>query len=1189
MPPINEETFSFQQFTLDLRRGCLRDAAHEIELRPKSFAVLRHLVENAGRLVSKDELIELVWANVTVSDVSLARCVSDVRLALRDQAQRIIRTVPRRGYLFAVPVARIANPTRPVLQDPDKTRSVHHAGEYRQLTVLACELAGLAELSARLDPEDLREATTSCYRRCAGIVERHHGYVAHDAGGDLLAWFGYPEALEQDAENAVRAALALQDSATQLSRDFGTRLQPSIGIATGIVMIDEEPATSERKATGEPLTLSARLQAQAEPGQIVIAQSTRRIAGGLFEYQDLGPVLLKGLAAPVEIARVVGESEAENRFAAYHPAGLTPLVGREEEIALLLRRWRQAKGGEGSTVLLEGEPGIGKSRITQTLLDLLRGEDHERPRLFCSPHHRDSPLYPAIGYLARVAGLRRTDGGEQRLARLETALAATAADFPDAAPLLADLLAVPVGDRYAPVTLTPQARKTQILRVLLGQIEALAAVRPVLLVIEDVHWADPTTLELIDLIVERTPCLPLLLIITFRPEFISPWDGRIQTTSITIGRLPPRRCAEIVSGVLHGKQLPQAITTEILDRTDGIPLFVEELTKAVVESGALIETGDGYTVTGSLPPRAIPMTLRASLLARLDRLGLAPRDVAQIGAALGRRFSHDLIAAVAALPAGELDDALARLTGAGLMSRRGMPPDAEYTFKHALVQDAAYGTLLREPRRALHARIAATLAARFGDIAENQPDLLAHHCTEAGLIEQAAGLWGKAGQLSLARSALREAAAQLTKAVGQIETLPGTPARRREQITLQIALANALMHTKGYAAPETKVALDQARRLVEPAEAFGEPPDDPLLLYSVLHGFWVANHVAFNGDVVRELADRFMAMAQKQGARFPLVLGHRLVGTSLLFLGDVVGGREHLDRALELYDPPAHRPLATRFGHDVGVAILSNRPYALWLLGYPQAARDDCAEALRQAREIGQAASYLYALTRIASFNLVSGDFGAATAQSRELVAIAEEKDGSYWKAAGMMTQGCLFALTGEPGMAVQLITAGMTASQSTGANLRLPWSLSCLARAHAGLGQHDEAWRRIDQAMEVMEATKETWQEPELHRVAGDLTLLLPEPNASQAQAHYERALAVAREQKAKSWELRVALSLGRLWRDQGEPQRAHDLIAPICSWFSEKVDPPDLIEAKTLLTELGDCGEVVCRAANTLTFSGR
>jgi class 3 adenylate cyclase/predicted ATPase len=1172
MPSFEDEIFSFQEFTLDLRRGCLRDARHEIELRPKSFAVLQHLVENAGRLVSKDELIELVWAHVTVSDVSLARCVSDVRRALRDDAQRIIKTVPRRGYLFAIPVAQGSTETSPPRDQPPTAKSGQYTGQSRQLTVLACELAGLAELSAHLDPEDLREAIADCYRSCKGILERHHGYVAHGGGDGILAWFGYPGAQEQDAENAIHAALALQASAAQLSRDFCTTLQPSIGIATGLVVVVEDGATGEPKAAGGPLTLSVRLQAQAEPGQIVVAQSTRRVAGGLFEYQDLGLVVVKGLTNPVELARVVGESEAEDRFEAHHSAGMTPLVGREEEIALLLHRWWQAKGGEGSTVLLEGEPGIGKSRIAQTLPGHLQGEDHECLRLYCSPHHQDSPLYPAIGYLARAAGLRRGDSSAQRLAKLEAVLSRTSGHS-GAVPLLAELLSVPTAGRFPPLDLTPQERKAATLHALLGHVSALAAARPVLLVIEDMHWADPTTIELIDLIVERTPDLPLLLIITFRPEFVSPWAGRIQAMSITIGRLPQKRCAEIVSGVLQGKRLPPGIIDEILERTDGVPLFVEELTKAVIESGALTETGDGYVVTGSLAARAIPMTLRASLLARLDRLNIVAREVAQIGAALGRRFSHDLIAAVMTLSDANLRNALAQLISAELISRRGRPPDAEYTFKHALVQDAAYGALLREPRRALHARIAATLAGQFADIAENQPDLLAYHCTEAGLIDQAARLWGKAGQLSLMRSALREAAAQLTRALDQLETLPGSPALRREQIKLQIALANALMHTRGYAAPDTKVSLDKARLLVEQAEALGEPPDDPLLLYSVLHGFWVATHVAFNGDAVRDLADRFMALAQMQGARFPLVLAHRLAGTSSLYLGDIVGGREHLDQALALYDPAAHRPLAARFGHDVGVAILSNRPLALWLLGYPGQAREDCDEALHQAREIGQAASYLYGLTRIASFNLAIGDYSAAAAQSRELTALAEEKDGSYWKAAATMTQGCLLALTGDPVPAIQLITAGIIASQSTGANLRLPWSLHCLARAHAELGQHDEAERRMGEAVQIMRATKETWQEAELYRVMGELALLLPLPDISRAQAHFERALTVAREQRAKSWELRAAISLARLRRDQGRSGCAYDLLAQVFGWFTEGFDTPDLMEAEILLAELADC----------------
>ena len=1181
MQVADEKVFLFQGYTLDLRRGCLRRADLEVELRPKSFSVLRYLVENAGRLVSKDELIGTVWTNVSVADVSLARCVSDVRIALQDRDQRIIRTVPRRGYLFALPVSHSVNASVtadpvPGEAQPGEAQFGHRPGERRQLTVMSCELAGLAALASRLDPEDLREATTACHRRGAEIIERHHGYVARYADDSLLAWFGYPTADEHDAENSVRAALTLQGSAAQFGTGVDTgldvQLRPCIGIATGIVVVGDDLTAGPVKrptAVGETVTLAGRLREFAQPGQIVIAQGTRRHVGGVFEYHDLGHVALKGLAAPVEISQVLGESDTESRFDAHHPAELTPLVGREEEIELLLRRWRQAKGGEGSAALVSGEPGIGKSRIVQSLQERLDDETLTRVRLFCSPHHQDSALHPFIRQLERAAGFRRSDTDAQRLTKLETALGLATSDLGHVVPLLADLLSIPIDDRYERLTLTPQQRKEKTFQALVAQVEGLAALRPVLLVVEDMHWADPTTLELIDLIIEQAPQLRLLVVVTFRPEFGLPWAGRANTSLISVGRLPPRQCAEIIAGVSRGMRLPRAITDEILERTDGVPLFAEELTKAVIESGALVTTGDGCTVAEPRAAPAIPMTLQASLLARLDRLAPA-REVAQIGAALGRRFSHHLISAVAAMPQQRLDDALARLVGAGLIWRRSTAPDAEYTFKHALIQDAAYGTLMRESRRALHARIAETLESQFSDIAESQPGLMAHHCTEAGQIEKAATLWGKAGQLSLTRSALQEAAAQLARALRQIESLPGTAALRRQQIKLQIALANALMHTKGYAAPETEASLDQARRLVERAEALGEPPEDPLLLLSVLHGFWVANHVGFNGDAVRELAVQFMAIAEKQGTTFPLVLGHRLMGTSLLFLGEIAPARTHLDRAVSLYDPNEHRPLATRFGHDVGVAILSNRPLALWLLGHPGPALKDCDDALRCARDIGQAATYLYALARIASFHLVSANYAAAAAQSQELITVGEEIDGAYWKAAGTMIQGCLFALTGKTSAAIPMITSGMTASRATGSRLRLPWNWSCLARAYAGLGQLDEAWRCLGEAMTAMQDTKETWQESDLHRIAGDLTLLSSERNAAEAQAHFDRAIAVAREQAAKAWELRAATSLARLWRNQGKRRQAHDLLAAIYVWFTEGFDTPDLKEANALLAEL-------------------
>ena len=593
------------------------------------------------------------------------------------------------------------------------------------------------------------------------------------------------------------------------------------------------------------------------------------------------------------------------------------------------------------------------------------------------------------------------------------------------------------------------------------------------------------------------------------------------------------------------------------------------MTKAVLEAESEDEAQRTAAAVPS-PALAVPASLHASLMARLDRLGSA-KEVAQIGAAIGREFSHALLAAVVRKAGGgAAGSALDRLIAAGLLFRQGVPPHATYLFKHALVQDAAYGTLLREPRRALHARIAETLESQFAEIAESQPELLARHCTEAGLIEKAAGLWGKAGQRSLERSALVEAVEQLTRALDQIATLPGTPALRREQIKLQVALITPLIHVKGYAAPETKAAVERARLLIEQAEALGEPPEDPLLLFSVLYGFWVANYVAFNGDAMRELAAQFLALAEKQGATVPLMIGHRLMGISLLLTGDIAEGRAHFDRAIALYDPAEHRPLATRFGQDIRVAILCFRSLALWLLGYPEAALADADRALKDAREIGQAATLMYALVIASLTHILCGNYAAANALADELVALADEKGALFWKALGMLHQGCVLALTGKASDAVQMITSGITALRSTGATMWMPLYLSYLARAYAELGQFDDAWRCIGEAMTVVETTKERWCEAEVNRIAGEIALKSPEPDAAKAEAYFERALAVARQQQAKSWELRAAMSMARLWRDQGKRQEARELLAPVYGWFTEGFDTRDLKEAKALLEEL-------------------
>ena len=676
--------------------------------------------------------------------------------------------------------------------------------------------------------------------------------------------------------------------------------------------------------------------------------------GDLFELEDLGAQDLKGIAGPVRAWAALRPSSVESRFEALHAAGLTALVGREEEIELLLRRWAVAKSGEGQVVLLTGEPGIGKSRLTATLLERLAGEPHTRLRYFCSPQHTDSALYPVIGQMQRAAGLAHDDTAQTKLDKLDQILVQTSTSKQDAA-LFAEMLSLTNDGRYAALDMAPEQRRQRTLEALVSQMEALARQAPVLIIFEDAHWADPTSLEVFGRIVDRVRSLRVLLVVTFRPEFQAPWIGRHYVTPLTINRLGERDINAMIDRVAGNRSLPANLRQDIIERTDGIPLFVEEMTKAVLEAGSE-DAAQRTAATIPSPIFAVPASLQASLMARLDRLGSA-KEVAQIGAAIGREFSHALLSAVVSKPELELASALDRLVAAGLLFRQGVPPHASYLFKHALVQDAAYSTLLREPRRALHAQIVDVIESQFPAIAESQPELLARHCTEAGLIEKAAKLWGTAGQRSLDRSALVEAAEQLTRALGQIAALAVTPTLRQHEIQLQVALITPLIHLKGYAAPETKAAAERARLLIERAEALGEAPQDQLLLFSALYGFWIASYVKFDGDMMLSNAREFLAMAEKQRATVPIMVGHRLMGISLFCTGDIQQGQAHFDRASASYDPAKHRALGTRFGVDTGVSIFAYRSQALWVLGHSEAAlagarRSRCATALASVRQM---------------------------------------------------------------------------------------------------------------------------------------------------------------------------------------------------------------------------------------------
>jgi predicted ATPase len=952
------------------------------------------------------------------------------------------------------------------------------------------------------------------------------------------------------------------------SLDLPGALHPHIGIATGPLLVGDCPGFGEAPAVrGQALSLALYLSSTAPPDGVLIAKRIRDLIGNFFDCRVVEPLVLNGGLPPVAVWQVTGERAGAGRFDALRRPGMLDLVGRRQEMEQLRRHWSRAAAGEGQVVLVSGDPGIGKSRLVAEFLEERSAEPHHCLKYFGASHQTDTPFYPVIRELQRAAAFDRADSPEERLAKLATLLGPSGDPGAEGMMLLADLLSLPVQDAQALQRLSPGQRKQRTLAAMVARIKRLAARRPVLVLVEDTHWLDPTSLELLGLLGEAMQRLPVMMLITARLEFEPPWPIGAYLRLAGLRREDARL---LIHRVVGSKALPREATDRILAHTDGIPLYIEELTKELLESGTLCEGPDRYELVGPCPPHVVPTTLAALLASRLDRLGPA-KEVAQIGAAIGREFSHELLSAVCPWAGAGLQDALDALVKSGLVFRRGTGTTADYSFKHALVQDAAYETLPREPRRALHARIAEALDRQFPDVSETRPEMLAHHATEAGLVEMAARLWGNAGLQSLKRSALLEATAQLARAQGQIASLPGTPELRRRQIELQVALANALMHTKGYASPATRAAVDQARVFIERAEALGESPEDPLILFAIIYGFWVTNYVAFNGDALLELAAQFMELAEKQQASVPLMIGHRLMGTSLQCTGDIAGSLTHYDQAMALYDPAEHRPLTTHFGQDLGVVVLSYRAWTLWLLGYPEAALVDSGRAISAAREIGQAGTLLYALAHATRTFLWTGDYDAARPLVAEILALADEKGAAAWKAFGTMQNGSLLALTGERDGAASMIAAGLAAWQHTGSTLWMPCYLSNLAQVHAALGQLDDARARIGEAMAVVEASKATWSEAEVHRIAGEIALTAPEPDTAEAEARFKRAIEIARARQARSWELRAATSLARLWRGQGKRRQAQELLAPVYGWFTRGFRTLDLREAKALLDGLG------------------
>jgi TOMM system kinase/cyclase fusion protein len=1051
---------------------------------------------------------------------------------------------------------------------PTEPRPVE--AERRQLTVLFCDLVDSTALATQLDPEEWREVVRAYQATCAKVIARFEGHIAQLLGDGLLVYFGYPRAHEDDAQRAVRAGLEMVEAVAQLNTrlesERGVQLAVRLGIHTGLVVVGEVGGDThqEHLALGETPNLAARLQGIAAPNTLVISAATLQLLGGFFACQSLGPHRLKGFAQPLQVYQVLYESTARSRLEAAGRSGLTPLVGREQELALLRERWAQVTDGLGQVVLLSGEAGIGKSRLVQVLQEHVASE----PQAWltpcqCSPYYQNSTLYPLIDLLERVV-LRfdREESPPQKLRKLEGFLAQYGLPLTEAVPLFAALLSLPLPADYAPLTVSPERQKQQTLQALLTILLRISDQQPVLLVMEDLHWVDPTTLEFLSLLVDQGPTARILALLTFRPDFSPPWTGRAHLTQLTLPRLPRRQAVEMTGRVAHGKALPSEVVAQVVAKTDGVPLFVEELTKMVLESGLLQEQEDRYALTGPLPPLAIPATLHDSLMARLDRLATV-KGLAQLGATLGREFSYELLQAVSPWDEATLHRGLHQLVKAEFLYQQGVAPQATYRFKHALIQEEAYQSLLRSTRQRHHQHIAQVLEAQFPEICETQPELLAHHYTEAGLPAQAIPYWLRAGQRAIRHSANLEAIAHLTRGLELLKTLSDTPERTRQELTLQTTLGVPLIATKGYWDPEVERAYAHARQL---CQQLGETPQ----LFPVLRGLWNCHLLRAELHKAYELGEQLLTLAQRLQDPALLIEAHRALGTTLVQLGEFAAARVDLQEGMALYDPQQHRALAFLYGADPGVICRIYAAFALWQLGYPDQALETMHEALTLAQELSHPFSLTFTLTCAAELHEFRREGQDAQECAEAAITLSTEQRIVQWLTYATILRGWSLAEQGREAEGITQMHQGLSAWQAMGAKLAQPYFRALLAEAYRKIGQATEGLRLLVEALAAADNSGERWREAELHRLKGELLLALSAEKHAEAETCFRQALEVARRQEAKSLELRAAMSLSRLWQQQGKRVAARELLAPVYGWFTEGFDTADLQEAKALLAAL-------------------
>jgi class 3 adenylate cyclase/predicted ATPase len=1042
--------------------------------------------------------------------------------------------------------------------------------ERRQLTVMFCDLVDSTSLSGQIDPEDLREVIRRYQTACAQVVDRYEGHIAQYLGDGILVYFGYPRAHENDARRAVSSGLGIIAAIDQMNKGQellgSAQLKVRVVIHTGLVVVGEMGAGKkfEKLALGDTPNIAARIEGFAPPDTVIISDATYRLIKGFFQCRNLGAPSLKGISKPITLYQVLMESAARSRLDVAETAGLTPLVGREQEVDMMFTHWEQAKSGKGRVVLLHGEPGIGKSRLVIVLKEYVSKEpDSWLVECHCSPFYRNSAFYPIIDLFERVLlSYDPEDSSMDKLRKLEGFLVKYDLAPDEMVPLFSSLLSIPLGGDYKPPTLAPERQKQKTIEAIISVLLKQAEQQPVLLVVENIHWIDPSTMELIDLIIDQEPASKFLTLLTFRPEFIPRWGVRSHLFTISLGPLPRQQSQTIVEHITGGKALPNEVLEQIIQKTDGVPLFVEELTKMVLESDLLREEGDRFELRGPLPPLAIPATLHDSLIARLDRLAEV-KEVAQLGSTLGRMFSYELIQAVSSFDETVLQNLLGKLVSTGLLFQRGVPPSATYHFKHALIQDAAYESLLKSTRQQYNQRIAQVLEERFPQVAEAQPELVAQHYMAAGLNKQAIPFWQRAGKLAVERSANLEGIVHFTKGLEFLKALPDAPGRAQQELELQNALGNTLITIKGYGAPEVKQALERARELCrQVGETHG--------LFPVLHGLWVIYAATAEMQTARELAVQGLDLAKRLKDRFFLVEAHHAMGNTSFWCGEYISAKTHFEQGVALYDSQPYGSFQSPLSRsDPGLVCKSYLSNVLWLSGYPDKAFQMILATLKLAEELSHPYSSACVLINAALVHLSRGEIQLTHEKAESAYSIAEEHGFALWLAWSKVYLGWDMAAQGSEEEGISHIRQGIDFCQKTGLYVYQHFRI-LLSGVYGRAGKIEDGLAELAEAQIAIEKTGAGLLEAELYRTRGELLLMHASPDVEGAETEFRKAIDISRRKQAKSLELRATTSLSRFWNRQGKKENARNLLSEIYGWFTEGFDTADLKEAKALLDEL-------------------